>query len=74
MESAEFHISEAALQLGCTPKHLRVLERQGRIPRARRDLNGRVYSSLDIALLKAVGVGSRPRKLRRPEEVLELVR
>jgi DNA-binding transcriptional MerR regulator len=74
MDSVEFHIGEAAQRLGCTPKHLRVLEREGRIPPARRDLNGRVYSEFDIALLKALGVGSRPRRLKSAEEVLEMVR
>jgi len=65
-----FHISEAACRLGVTPTYLRALEAQGRIPAARRDFNGRIYSEFDIALLKGIGVGSRPRKLRRPEEVL----
>jgi DNA-binding transcriptional MerR regulator len=65
------HISEAARQLGVTPHHLRVLEWQGRIPPARRDLNGRVYSPFDIALLRAMGVGSRPAHLASIEEVLE---
>lgn len=70
MDSVAFHIGGAARQLGVTPKHLRLLEREGRIPPARRDLNGRIYSEFDIALLKSLGVGSRPRKLKRPEEVL----
>jgi DNA-binding transcriptional MerR regulator len=65
------HISEAARQLNVSPHHLRILERQGRIPPARRDLNGRIYSGFDIALLRSMGVGSRPRKLKRAEEVLE---
>lgn len=65
-----FHISEAAQQLGVTPKHLRVLEREGRIPPARRDFNGRIYTPFDIALLKSLGVGSRPRRLKRAEEVV----
>lgn len=63
-------ISEAARQLGVTPQHLRMLEWQGRIPRAHRDFNGRLYSEFDIALLRGIGVGSRPRKLKRAEEVL----
>jgi len=42
----------------------------GRIPPARRDFNGRVYSAFDIALLRSLGVGARPRRLKRPEEVL----
>ena len=64
------HISEAACRLGVTPTYLRALEAQGRIPPARRDFNGRVYSELDVAMLKSLGVGSRPRKLKAPEEVL----
>jgi DNA-binding transcriptional MerR regulator len=55
--------------LGVTPHHLRILEWHGRIPPARRDYNGRVYSELDIALLRAMGVGSR-RRLKRADEVL----
>jgi len=68
------HISEAARRLGITPHHLRVLEWKGRIPPARRDYNGRIYSEFDIALLKSMGVGSRPRKLKRADEVLEAIR
>ncbi len=64
------HISEAARRLNVSPQHLRMLEWQGRIPPARRDYNGRIFSESDIALLKNMGVGSRPRKLKRPEEVL----
>jgi DNA-binding transcriptional MerR regulator len=70
MRGIEVHISEAARRLSVTPKHLRVLEREGRIPPARRDFNGRVYSEFDIALLKALGVGSRPRRLKSAEEVV----
>jgi DNA-binding transcriptional MerR regulator len=71
MDSTEFHIGEAARRLGVTPKHLRLLERDGRIPPARRDFNGRVYSEFDIALLRSMGIGSRPRKLKQAEEVLK---
>jgi len=74
MDSVEFHIGEAARRLSVTPKHLRVLEREGRIPPARRDYNGRIYSEFDIALLRSMSVGSRPRKLKRAEEVLEVAR
>ncbi len=63
-------ITEAARRLGVTPHHLRMLERQGRIPPARRDLNGRIYSEFDIALLRALGVGVRPRRLKRPDELV----
>jgi hypothetical protein len=68
------HIGEAARRLGVTPNHLRILEWEGRIPPARRDHNGRIYSELDIALLRAMGVGSRPRRLKRPEDVLGAAR
>ncbi len=64
------HITEAAKALGVTPHYLRVLEYEGRIPAARRDLNGRIYTPFDIALLKSMGVGARPRKLKRIEELL----
>jgi DNA-binding transcriptional MerR regulator len=74
MNGIEFHIGEAARRLGCTPKHLRTLEREGRIPLARRDYNGRVYTEFDIALLRALGVGTRPAHLHSVEDVLESVR
>jgi DNA-binding transcriptional MerR regulator len=64
------HIGEAARLLGCTPEHISTLERRGRIPPARRDFNGRIYTGFDLALLRSMGVGQRPRKLRRAEEVL----
>ena len=68
------HISEAAEELGITPQYLRILEWEGRIPPARRDFNGRIYTDFDLTFLKSIGVGSRPRKLRPVEEVLEAVR
>lgn len=64
------HITEAARRLNVTPHHLRMLEADGKIPLAHRDLNGRVYSPADILLLKAMGVGSRPRHLLSAEEAL----
>ena len=67
------HISEAARRLGVTPHHLRMLEWKQAIPAARRDYNGRVYTEFDIALLKAMGVGRNPRRLKRAEDVLETV-
>jgi DNA-binding transcriptional MerR regulator len=64
------YISEAARRLGVTPTYLRALEAQGRIPPARRDFNGRIYSPFDIVLLKSIGIGSRPQRLKSAEEVL----
>ena len=70
MEGITFYIGEASRRLSVTPTHLRTLEREGRIPAARRDFNGRVYSEFDIALLRGMGVGSRPARLKRAEEVI----
>ncbi len=64
-------IAEAARRLGVSPQYLRLLEWEGRIPPIRRDFSGRIYTEFDIALLKALGVGQRPRNLKRAEEVLE---
>jgi hypothetical protein len=69
-KTALYHIGEASRRLGVSPEHLRTLERAGRIPQPRRDFNGRIYTEFDIALLKSMGVGSRPRKLKQAEEVL----
>jgi DNA-binding transcriptional MerR regulator len=74
MEGTAFHIGEAAQRLGVTPKHLRLLEREKRIPPPRRDFNGRIYTEFDLALLRSMGVGQRPRKLKQAEEVLGLSR
>jgi DNA-binding transcriptional MerR regulator len=67
-------ITEVARRLGVSPQYLRMLEWQGRIPPARRDFNGRVYSQFDLALLRSMGVGQRPRKLKKADEVLEAAR
>ena len=56
------HIGEAARRLSVTPRYIRMLEMAGRIPQARRDLNGRIYSEFDIVLLRRIGVRSRPEK------------
>ena len=64
------HIGKAARLLGCTPEHLRALERHGRIPTPRRDYNGRIYTRFDIELLRSMGVGSRPHRLKSAEEVV----
>ena len=74
MDSKKFHIGEATKRLGITPKHLRLLEREGCIPQARRDFNGRIYTEFDLALLRSMGVGCRPRRLKRAEEVLGVSR
>ncbi|MDP9455597.1 MAG: MerR family transcriptional regulator [Actinomycetota bacterium] len=65
-----YRISEAARQLGVTPQYLRILEWEGLAPPVRRDFNGRIYTAFDIALLRSMGVGNRPRRIKRAEEVL----
>jgi DNA-binding transcriptional MerR regulator len=67
-------ISEASRRLGVSSQYLRLLEWHGIIPPVRRDYSGRLYSELDIALLRAMGVGTRPRRLKRPEDVLGAVK
>ena len=48
-------VSKAARLVGCSERWLRETEKQGRIPIARRDLNGwRVYTEEDIERLKAL--------------------
>lgn len=57
---AILNVSQAARQLERSERWLREAERKGKIPKARRDLNGwRVYTAEDIAKLKELIVGSR---------------
>ena len=64
------HISEAAGRPSVTFEHPRTLERDGRIPRARRNPNGHIYSEVGLELPRAMGVGRRPRRPRSFEELL----
>jgi hypothetical protein len=48
-----------------------MLEWEGRIPEVNYDRVGRFYTESDIDLLRAMGVGAHPQKLRRVEDVLE---
>lgn len=46
-------VNEAAKELGCSETFLRRAEKRGRLPKARRDLNGwRVYTEEDLAALR----------------------
>ena len=67
---ANVRISEAAQRLGVSPHYLRLLEWEGIVPPVRRDYGGRIYTEFDLALLRSMGVGQRPRKLKRAEEVV----
>ena len=63
-------IAEVGRRLNVSPQYLRMLEWEGRIPAARRDYSGRLYSELDIAILRAMGVGQHPRRLKAADEVV----
>ena len=50
-----FRVSEAARELGKSVDWLRDAEAKGKIPKARRDLNGwRVYTKEDIERIRAL--------------------
>ena len=50
-----FTISKAAHELDCSERWLRETEKKGKIPVARRDLNGwRIYTEEDIEHIKAL--------------------
>jgi DNA-binding transcriptional MerR regulator len=69
---SEFHIGWIAKQLGVSSTYLRRLERQKRILPARRDPFGnRIYSEFDLMLLRELGIGTRSKRLKRAEDVLE---
>ena len=67
--AGDVRIGEAAARLGVSPTWIRTLEEQQRIPTARYDRAGRLYSRDEIALLARLGVGQRPERLLRPEEI-----
>ncbi len=64
----DFSIKTAAEQLSVTPCYLRLLERQGRIPAARRIPGDRVYNRQEVEHLRALGVGTGSRRLRSMTE------
>ncbi len=63
-------IFKAAKESAVSPQYLGMLERQGRLPPARRYFNGRVYMRFDVALLNRRDAGSCPDRLRTAEEAL----
>jgi DNA-binding transcriptional MerR regulator len=49
------NVCEAARELGMSEDWLRLAEKKGKIPKARRDLNNwRVYSQEDITVIKKI--------------------
>jgi hypothetical protein len=67
----KLRISYVANLLGITPHYLRMFEWEGRFPKVNYDRVGRFYTGSDVKLLRAMGVGTHPQKLRRVEDVLE---
>jgi len=65
------HIGEPARLLGCTPEHIRTLERRGRIPLSCCENNGRAYFESTMAFLRAIGMRAQPAHLQPFERVLE---
>jgi DNA-binding transcriptional MerR regulator len=69
IERQTFTIGETAEALSVTPSWLRIAERLGAIPRARRSENGwRYYTPEDVNRLRRLGVGERKRRLRGGDE------
>lgn len=55
MNAKLLRVNEAARELGISESWLRRAEQRGRIPKARRDMNGwRVYTYADIATLRQI--------------------
>lgn len=65
-----FQVGEVAASLGVTARYLKLLEGAGAIPRSERNERGfRMYSVEDLNLLRELGIGTRPRRLKTIEEV-----
>lgn len=63
-EQRTYRIGTVARFLGVTVHYLRIAERLGTIPRARRADNGwRYYTPEDIDRLRSLGVGERKRQI-----------
>jgi DNA-binding transcriptional MerR regulator len=66
---SDLRIGQVARELCVSTEFLRALERTKRIPAPLRDAGGRrVYTQGDLDLLRAIGIGSRPTRLKRAEE------
>ena len=68
-ERRTYSISEAAERLNVSVGWLRLAERTGAIPPARRRSPGgwRLYTPSDLQRLREIGVGSRPKRLKPHE-------
>lgn len=71
--SDELYIGAVVRALSVSPEFLRRLEREGRVPAPRRDAAGRrLYTQNDIKLLKSMGIGKKPQRLKSVAEVFEV--
>ena len=66
----KLNIKHVARLLNVTPHYVRMLGWEGRILEVGYDRTGRVYTTADIQLLRATGIGSKPRRLKTSDEVL----
>jgi DNA-binding transcriptional MerR regulator len=59
-----FRVSELARELGCSEGFIREAEKQGRLPKAKRDLNGwRFYNEEDLEKLREIVMPSAEQQL-----------
>jgi DNA-binding transcriptional MerR regulator len=69
-----FTVSEAALELGVSESYLRTLGNTGQLGVLRRNSEGQpIYSATDIKVMKKMGIGRRPRRLRFHSEAVRAV-
>jgi DNA-binding transcriptional MerR regulator len=65
-----FQVGEVAASLGVTARYLKLLEAANAIPCPERNERGfRMYSVEDLNLLRELGIGTRPRRLKTIEEI-----
>ena len=67
-----YTISEVAREVEVSEGWLREGDKRGSLPAARPDEhNHRVYTASDVTLLKAMGCGQRPRRLKSSKEAAQ---
>ncbi len=71
-----FNVAQAAQELGVSESYLRTLGNTGQLGVLRRRHSGGqpIYSAMDIRVMKKMGVGRRPRRLRSHSEAVREVK
>ncbi len=71
-----FNVAQAALELGVSESYLRTLGNTGQLGVLRRRHHGGqpIYSAMDIRVMKKMGIGRRPRRLRSHSEAVREVK